>query len=420
MSNMKIRPVLSRAELEEVYNLLETCFPISKSYFQSRLDHYTAYRSDTTWVAVVDGVIASTVQIFPYICRVEDVTLKVAGIGSVATKPEYRGQGLGLQILQKLTEWMAQEGYDLSLLFASIHPFYEKLGWTIVPETEYRLPAEQFYSRISLASPDSDTAAHSPYWVKPLELSGDLKQVAAIYEQTNQKRTLSRVRDSVYWQDVRQSAEWLEGTWSAALLDGAIAAYGRLGRRNPWDNEAITLEELCYLPGHESAILPILSYLAAQHPDIKTWKFRLPPDHALLPLLKEWDAEQTASDLMMWKMIRLTETLQIMKPVLERRLREESVGSFRLALRCAEQSALLIYEEEHLAIVANYDSGKAATLEFQQPGLVSMLLHGYNSDITVDYCPGVQLEPEVHPPVNELLQVMFPFQNSVFYLTDKF
>lgn len=299
------------------------------------------------------------------------------------------------------------------------HPsFYEKLGWTIVPETEYRLPAEQFSSQISLASPDSDTAAHSPYWVKPLELSGDLKQVAAIYEQTNQKRTLSRVRDSIYWQDVRQSAEWLEGTWSAALLDGAIAAYGRLGRRNPWDNEAITLEELCYLPGHESAILPILSHLAAQHPDIKTWKFRLPPDHALLPLLKEWDAEQTASDLMMWKIIRLAETLQILKPVLERRLRDKSIGSFRLALRCAGQSALLIYEEEHLAIAANYDSSKAASLELRQPELVTMLLHGYHSEIPVDDCPGVQVKP--HPPVDELLQVMFPFQNSVFYLTDKF
>ncbi|GAA0136786.1 hypothetical protein YSY43_36270 [Paenibacillus sp. YSY-4.3] len=419
MSKMEIRPIQSRIELEEVYELLDHCFPVGKSYFQSRLDHSTAYRFDTTWVAVVDGAIASTVQVFPYICRVEEVTLKVAGIGSVATKPEYRGQGLGLQILQKLTEWMAQEGYDLSLLLASIHPFYEKLGWTIVPETEYWLPADQFSDRISLALADSDAAAaNAPYSVKPLEPSAHLEQIAAIFEQNNQRRTLSRVRNHVYWQEMLQSDEWREGTWSVALLGEAIIAYGRLGRRNPWNNEAITLEELCYLPGHESAILPILSHLTAQHPNIETLQFRLPTDHALLPLLKDWNAEQAVSDLMMWKMIRLAETLQIIKPVLERRLRNESTVNFRLALSCEEQSALLIYEEEHLTVVVDYDSSRVATLEFRQPELVTMLLHGYNNEMTVELRSEARHQP--HPPMVELLQVMFPIQNSVFYLTDKF
>ncbi|MFD3260592.1 GNAT family N-acetyltransferase [Paenibacillus lentus] len=413
MSNIEIRPVQSRIELEAVYELLDTCFTLGKSYFQSRLDYSSTYRFDTTWVAVVDGVVASTIQIFPYICRVEDVTLKVAGIGSVGTKPEYRGQGLGLQILQKLTEWMAQEGYDLSLLFAVIHPFYEKMGWAIVPETEYQLAADQFMSQASRTSQKS--GVQLPYSIQNFEPSAHIKQVAEIYEQVNCRRTLSRVRTYAYWQDMLHSVEWREGAWSVALQGEAIVAYGRLGRQ---DNESIGLEELCYLPGHESAIMPTLAHLLAQHPDVKTVQLRLPSDHALLPLLKEWNADEEASNLMMWKMIRLAETLHIIKPVLERRLRHESVTDFRLAISCGGQSVLLIYEEEHLAVVGEYDSSEVTTLEFSPSEFVAMLFHGYNSQMTIGHCPGTRQEP--HPPMSEMLQILFPAQASVFYLTDKF
>lgn len=415
MSNIEIRPVQSRIELEAVYELLNACFPVGKSYFQSRLDNSTAYRFDTTWVAVVDGIVASTVQIFPYICRIEDVTLKVAGIGSVGTKPEFRGQGLGLEILKKLTKWMAQEGYDLSLLFAVIHPFYEKLGWTIVPETEYHLPADQIVDQTNQALKSLDPEARSSYSIRHLDPSAHAAQIAGIYERFNARRTLSRVRNAAYWQDMMKSAEWQQGVWSVALQGDSVVAYGRLGRQ---DNGAIPLEELCYLPEHASAILPILSHLLTDRPEVKTVQFRLPPDHALLPLLKEWNAEADASNLMMWKIIRLAEALHIMKPVLERRLRHESAGDFRVALCCEGQSALLIYEEEHLAIATDYDSSKVTTLELRQSELVTMLLHGYNSGMSIKQCPGERQDPR--PPVDELLRMLFPAQQALFYLTDKF
>lgn len=413
MPNVEIRPVQSRIELEAVYELLDTCFPVGKTYFQSRLDHSSTYRFDTTWVAVVGGVVASTVQIFPYICRVEDVTLKVAGIGSVGTRPEFRGQSLGLQILQKLTEWMAREGYDLSLLFAVIHPFYEKLGWAIVPEMEYRLAVEQVTTRASQMWVESESPP--PYSIQPFDPSIHLKQVAEIYDQVNRRRTLSRVRTYAYWQDTLQSAEWQEGTWAVALRDSSIAAYGRLGRKN---NASITLEELCYLPGHESAIMPILSHLLVQHSDIMTVKFSLPPNHALLTLLKQWNADEEASNLMMWKTIRLTETLHTLQPVLQRRLQHESVTDFRLAISCHGQSALFIYEETHLAVVTDFDSREVTTLKFRQSEFISMLFHGYDSKMMIEHSPGTK--QELHPPMGEILQILFPAQDSVFYLTDKF
>ncbi|WP_234404887.1 GNAT family N-acetyltransferase [Paenibacillus bouchesdurhonensis] len=413
MSSIEIRPVQSRIELEAVYELLDTCFPLGKSYFQSRLDHSSTYRFDTTWVAVVDGVVASTIQVFPYICRIEEATLKVAGIGSVATRPEFRGQGLGLKILHKSTEWMAREGYDLSLLFAVIHPFYEKLGWAIVPEMEYQLTAEKVISEASRMIAESGAA--SLYSIQPFDPSVHTKQVADIYEQINNRRTLSRVRTYTYWQDMLQSVEWRDGTWAVALQGDSIAAYGRLGRKN---NEAIGLEELCYLPGHESAILPLVYHLLEQHPDVRKVQFSLPPDHALLTLLKQWHADEDASNLMMWKLIRLAETLHILRPVLQRRLQYESVTDFRLAIACEGQSALLIYEEAHLAVVKDFDSNEVTTLKFRQSEFVSMLFHGYISQMTIEHYPGTRQEP--HPPMDDLLQILFPAQNSVFYLTDKF
>jgi predicted acetyltransferase len=70
------------------------------------LDYDKAYSMETTWVALVNGVVAAAIQIFPFQIRWGSVELKVGGIGNVATLPEYRSRGLAQQILHRQSSFM--------------------------------------------------------------------------------------------------------------------------------------------------------------------------------------------------------------------------------------------------------------------------------------------------------------------------
>ncbi|HBS47063.1 MAG TPA: hypothetical protein DEA91_26070 [Paenibacillus sp.] len=60
----------TREQLEKIYDILDECFSVGRAFFQERLDLDTTYDPDTTWFAMVDGKIASNVQIFPFHIRV--------------------------------------------------------------------------------------------------------------------------------------------------------------------------------------------------------------------------------------------------------------------------------------------------------------------------------------------------------------
>jgi ElaA protein len=61
-------------------------------------------------------------------CYPKDDTLK---IGRVAVLPSFRGQGIGLAVMQFVLAWAAQKGYASAALDSQTHAlaFYERLGF---------------------------------------------------------------------------------------------------------------------------------------------------------------------------------------------------------------------------------------------------------------------------------------------------
>lgn len=59
--------------------------------------------------------------------------LKVGGPGCVGTVPEYRKKGIGLKVVQKATEILKNEGYDLSFIhWTKVASWYQKLGYKLI------------------------------------------------------------------------------------------------------------------------------------------------------------------------------------------------------------------------------------------------------------------------------------------------
>lgn len=59
--------------------------------------------------------------------------LKVGGPGCVGTLPSYRKKGIGLKLVQKATQILKNEGYDLSFIhWTKVAPWYQKLGYKLI------------------------------------------------------------------------------------------------------------------------------------------------------------------------------------------------------------------------------------------------------------------------------------------------
>lgn len=394
----EIRSAANRAELESVYDILGEAFPVGRDFFQNRLDHDSTYDRSTTWITKQQEDITCTIQIFPFMSRVEDAAVKIGGIGSVATVPEFRGQGHCKQMLHRLTEWMEQQEYDLSLLFAVINPFYEKAGWSTVPETLYELNVGNILN----------ASSNSKYAILPFEPSYS-RIISNIYEQFNDKRTYTVIRPSTHWRDRIHWPRWNSSTCLMAMRNGVTVAYGHISETS--EDGSAYLEELCYLKGEENAAIPLFCALVEQRLDAARILAYLPDDHILTEGFLSWGAVKKTTTDAMWKVIRFQPLLAKLAAVFQKRLQDNSEyakKSIQIELKCAGQRAYLHYLDGQIAIEPDPRTGiEYACIILTQENFVSLLIQGYDASI-----------PEA--PHSDVLRVLFPKQNSVFYNLDRF
>lgn len=75
--------------------------------------------------------ILSSAVMKPFLVKSLIGVLKVAGIGSVVTAENYRGQGLSGQILNSCLEAARQDVCDFAILWTDLFDFYRKLGFEL-------------------------------------------------------------------------------------------------------------------------------------------------------------------------------------------------------------------------------------------------------------------------------------------------
>lgn len=390
--NVTNRP--TRQQLERIYDVLDECFTVGKAFFQHRLDHDRAYDPDTTWFATVDGEIAANVQIFPLSIRVGQSVLKTGCMGSVGTSPRYRGMGLAHKILDAQTEYMRETDYDISVLLASKHAFYEKAGWRLIPETAYSIEKPATVEQPS----DYDIIPFEPRYLDDLR---------SIYEQFNRNRTYTVVRSEAYWNDLMHWPEWNKLDCLLLLRNDKVVAYGMIERK---DSEQVFISELLYLNEAQDGVEPLFHALCRLRPNAKHILAMIPEDHKLYSYYQRHQAQSIQIHMAMWKMINLNSTFKKLQPELEERLHgHASIADhpFHVALQCGDDRIYLDYREKRLTVSDVSQSHPYVPIEVDERNLVTAIMFGYQATAAA----------KDH---DRLLQALFPKQQAVYYLADRF
>ncbi|MEU9763887.1 GNAT family N-acetyltransferase [Streptomyces sp. NPDC001834] len=195
-----------------------------------------------TFVAQNDpdgGIDAVVVYVPRWIRDAHGVPRRVGGIGSVATRPEARGQGLVRRLLVATERVMTAEGCDWSLLFTGTPGVYRSSGWREFAST---------YTEGTLA-PAPEAAA---FRIRAAT-GRDAAAVAALHDTYNADRPLSAVRTPEDWA-VRAPA------WYGPLEDSLVAEDPGSGHVVGWivaryDGECVEVHEYAGASGCLGALL---------------------------------------------------------------------------------------------------------------------------------------------------------------------
>jgi predicted N-acetyltransferase YhbS len=216
-------------------------------HLQDRIERFRAAATpwhDATPIVVCErsGIGGATV-IFRRCVRTRAGKKMAGGIGAVATHPAFRNRGLASAAIRTCEEILRAEGYPFAILFCSIVPFYERLGWRVVPDQVAPLP---------VAGDDSLRLE-----VAPLDLTRDWSLLADVYQRADSGAI---ERNADLW---REYSTWMRedpGLLMGAFREGRLVAYsrGRLG------SSGLEVLEAPALPSYEGAIPLLLERQAAK------------------------------------------------------------------------------------------------------------------------------------------------------------
>jgi predicted N-acetyltransferase YhbS len=215
---MRVRE-MTREDRGPVLDLLEHAFGV-RELFERYMDFDSAFAYGDYLLALDGDTPVACVQIFDKTIRLRGASVRLGGIGSVATRASHRGRGLSSDLLQRALERMRGRSMQLSLLFAApVAPLYERLGWHRIPAPLLRL------------SPSAKTGASEPRPGRVFQPT-DLWQVNGLYESYCEALSGPTLRDARYWRGQLRTAGTPEEDFRVAERDGAIVAYVRVASFN--------------------------------------------------------------------------------------------------------------------------------------------------------------------------------------------
>lgn len=241
---MKLR-AMRRTEAEQVCDLLALSFDeAAPGFFRAQTERDSTFRLRHGRVAVDGDHVVGYVRIFARTMLVRGRPVKAGGIGSVATHPDARRDGIATALLRDAIEQMRRAGMQASFLFTGIPGFYERLGWRVVREPQFTADAAEV-----AALPDEGL------WSIRATTDADVPRMLAIYGRAVAGSTGAVVRTARTWRDAQTWLDEDPGGCFVAERNGSVVGYAR-SRVRMYGRQLLEAETQA---GHEVAIAALLA-----------------------------------------------------------------------------------------------------------------------------------------------------------------
>ena len=265
----EIRGIESRDEVKLVADLYGKAFGRYEWHYNHHVDVLLRRVPRGQWrlsrvLWALDGTPVAQVRICHRVMRLGSALLRVAGLGDVCTHPFHRKRGLMRHLFAHCLEFMAHEGYGLSLLWG-IGRFYDKFGYiTAFSDGTLQMPRDQV------------ARLNGPYRGRRVAPT-DLDALVKLHRDDYAIRDGAMRRPGTLWAE-----RALEQKFVRVLVDGTEqprAAYWATP-----DGDALVLKEV-YLgrKPDRPAILSVLADLVklAKTCETPQLRFELPPEHPI-------------------------------------------------------------------------------------------------------------------------------------------
>ena len=273
LSNCEIRMLTSNNRLP-LYRLLMEVFPTDRPLIAELIDHEDRFPNWPAYTLWSDNVVLGNVSLAPMRVWLDGRLTELAGIAWVATREQYRRQGVANRLLRHVLEVVDAEGLP-SALGTGLPGVYEPLGFEVVEQIYLAAPARQLAS----GQPKFESRTYQT-------LTPDLVEtMARMYAGADSNHDGRVVRDREYWQLYRAL---FDGDPNASLLvgegEGRAAGYIRIET----EDDRLLVSELCCPSTAADVARALLGCVAqlAMGTKRETITLALPRDHPAMQILR--------------------------------------------------------------------------------------------------------------------------------------
>jgi len=347
--------------------------------------------SEGTSLELVEGTeVVSSVTVVDLQMRIGRTSVRCGGIGGVGTPPEHRMKGYSRRLLENAVQFMTQEGYHVSALFG-IPSYYHRFGYA---------PA-LVGSEFSMATRDME-CAHSNCVSREFE-PADAPRIVSLYNQLNEARTGTIVRDPQSWKQFKRGANWTSRVAAFVVLkDDVVVGYASYNL-DPW---RFGIAEVGCLDG--AARDAVLARVAQMAIDMRLERvtFHVPHDDVFARHCHKYGCrfqiDYSSRGNGMARIINQSNLMALLQTELDRRVPAGFAGS-------------LVWETELGRSVSRFGSGTETVLRMPATSLAQLVL-GYRDIVRIACEPEAAIPDTALPVVGALFPEGCPF----IWLDDRF
>jgi predicted acetyltransferase len=177
---------LTKDELDDSLTLSSFAFQYDLTA-EEREDRKSRMVPERIWGYFIDGKMAAKMHIHDMRIYVHEKPIRMGGVASVATWPEYRRQGMVGQLLTRGLEAMKEAGQTVSCLHPFAVSFYRKYGWELYTD----------YKTYELTEAQLPKTAHSQGRVE--RAYHDWQLLDRVYSRYAKQYNGTLVRDEAWW-----------------------------------------------------------------------------------------------------------------------------------------------------------------------------------------------------------------------------